>query len=182
MNNSFWDLFHEFYFWAAFMGWMIAQSIKILIALIKTKKFDCRYYMSTGGMPSAHSAAVTALATAVGLGAGWDQPVTIVAILFAMITMFDASTVRKAAGEQAKIINEMVEQLFSKHKISEGKLKELLGHTRLEVFMGMILGIIVAILVYSISLDIQNKPQDENSYIDKAKSMIHSLKENEISS
>ena len=182
MNNSFWDLFHEFYFWAAFLGWMTAQSIKILIALVKTKKFDCRYYMSTGGMPSAHSASVSALATAVGLGAGWDQPVTIVAILFAMITMFDASTVRKAAGEQAKIINEMVEQLFSQHKVSEGKLKELLGHTRLEVFMGMILGIIVAMLVYTVSINIENKPENEKSYINKAKSMIHSLKANETSS
>lgn len=181
MSNSFWDLFHEFYFWSAFFGWMTAQSIKILIALIKTKKFDCRYYMSTGGMPSAHSASVSALATAIGLGAGWNQPITVLAILFAMITMFDASTVRKAAGEQAKIINEIVEQFFSQHKVSEAKLKELLGHTRLEVFMGMILGIIVAMLTFTISFDLKNNRDNDNVYIEKAKSVIHTFIEDEAS-
>lgn len=180
-NNSFWNLFREFYIWAAFFGWVTAQTIKILIALIKTKKFDCRYYMSTGGMPSAHSASVTALATAIGLGAGWDQPVTMLAILFAMITMFDASTVRKAAGEQAKIINEIVDQFFAQHKVSEAKLKELLGHTRLEVFMGMILGIVVAILIYSISLNISNKTSPYSGYLERTKIIISTLSKNAAS-
>ena len=98
-------------------------------------------------MPSAHSATVAGLATSIGINSGFTSDVFILAMTFALITMFDASTVRRAAGQQAAILNMMVDELFKDHHISEKRLKELLGHTRLEVLMGMTVGIMVAILV-----------------------------------
>ena len=91
------------------------------------------------------------MAVSVGLTAGFDQPVTIVAFVVAMITMFDASTVRRAAGQQAGILNDIIDELFKEHRLSEVKLKELLGHTRLEVLMGCIVGILTAMLVIAIT-------------------------------
>ena len=116
-----------------------------------TRRLDFRYMVSTGGMPSAHSATVSGMATSVGLGLGFDSAVFAVAFCLALIVMFDASTVRRAAGQQAKLLNEMVDELLTEHRLSEIKLKELLGHTRLEVFMGMITGILVGMKVIAVS-------------------------------
>ncbi len=145
------NLFANPCFWACFWAWTIAQSVKMLCGLYRTRRLDFSYLVSTGGMPSAHSAFVTGLATSVGLVAGFDAPETIVAMAFAMITMFDASTVRHAAGQQARILNDIIEELFKEHHLSEIKLKELLGHTRLEVLLGAVIGILSAIMVVSIS-------------------------------
>jgi acid phosphatase family membrane protein YuiD len=123
----------------------------MLCGLVKNRTLDIHYLVSTGGMPSAHSALASGMAISVGMTAGFDQPVTIVAFVVAMITMFDASTVRRAAGQQAHILNDIIEELFKEHHLSEVKLKELLGHTRLEVLMGCIVGVLTAILVVSIS-------------------------------
>jgi len=90
------------------------------------------------------------LATSIGLEAGFGSPVFIVALALAMVTMFDASTVRNAAGQQARLLNEIVDEFFQEHRLSEVKLKELLGHTRLEVLVGMIIGILVAIIVVAV--------------------------------
>lgn len=147
MENSFLNLFRNCYFWAAFCAWMIAQTIKMISGFRRTRRLDFAYLMSTGGMPSAHSALVSALATAVGLREGFGSAVFGVALGFAMIVMLDASTVRRAAGQQARILNEMLDELFKERRFSERKLVELLGHTRLEVFLGMIVGILVALLV-----------------------------------
>lgn len=108
-----------------------------------------RYLVSTGGMPSAHSALVMGLSTTVGLVEGFGSAVYGVALGFAVVVMFDASTVRRAAGMQARIINEMIKEMFKDHHFSENKLKELLGHTRFEVFMGMVVGILTGMLVYT---------------------------------
>lgn len=149
MESNIFDLFNNPCFWAALWSWTIAQLTKMLCGLVRTRKLDISYLVSTGGMPSAHSAFSTGMAISVGLIAGFDSPVVIVALAFAMITMFDASTVRRAAGQQARILNDIIEEMFKEHKLSEFKLKELLGHTRLEVIMGSIIGILTAILVVS---------------------------------
>jgi len=149
MDADVMDLFANPCFWAAFWSWTIAQSVKMLCGLYRTRRLDFSYLVSTGGMPSAHSAFATGMATSIGLVAGFDSPVVIVAMAFAMITMFDASTVRRAAGQQARLLNEMIAELFKEHHLSEMKLKELLGHTRLEVLMGAIIGILTAMLVVS---------------------------------
>ncbi len=142
--------FHYFtmpWFWSCFLAWMTAQTIKMIRALIKTKQLDFAFFLSTGGMPSAHSAMVTGLATSIGITEGFDTPIAMLALGFAAITMFDAAVVRRAAGQQAKIINRMVKELFTEHRITRQPLKELLGHTRLEVFFGMMTGIAVAAAV-----------------------------------
>jgi len=149
MHTNFFDLFYNVCFWSPFLAWLIAQSIKMVTNYIDTKQVDLYYFVSTGGMPSAHSAMVSGLATSVGLREGFDTALFAVALAFALLVMFDASTVRRAAGMQARILNEMIRELFKEHRLSEHKLAELLGHTRLEVFMGMVVGILVAMIVVS---------------------------------
>ncbi|MCB1069072.1 MAG: divergent PAP2 family protein [Kiritimatiellae bacterium] len=129
----------------AAVGWFVAQSLKLSINLAKTRQIDFRYFVSTGGMPSAHSAAVSALATAVGLQEGFTGTLFGITVVFAAIVMFDAQSVRRATGQQARILNQIVQELFQEHHLSRHKLAELLGHTRLEVFAGMFLGIATAL-------------------------------------
>lgn len=138
------NLFTTPWFWSSFTGWTLAQVIKMTTGFIKTGQIDFRYLLSTGGMPSAHSAMVCGLCTSIGLTEGFDTPVAMLAAGFAAITMFDAAGVRRAAGHQAKILNLMIAELFKQHKLRQTHLKELLGHTRKEVFAGMVVGIVVA--------------------------------------
>jgi len=140
-------LFCTPWFISAFAGWILAQAIKMMTGLARTKRVDFRYLLSTGGMPSAHSSMVCALFTSLGLTEGFGAPVTMLAFAFASITMFDAASVRRAAGHQANVLNQMIQELFKEHRLSQTHLKELLGHTRKEVFAGMLLGISVATAV-----------------------------------
>lgn len=130
--------------WAGLFGWIVAQTIKMIYSLSKTRKLDFSYLVSTGGMPSAHSAMAVALATSLGLCEGFDSAIFALGAAFAIVVMFDAQSVRKAAGEQATLLNQIVDELLHEHHLSETKLKELLGHTRLEVLMGMLTGIATA--------------------------------------
>ena len=145
---------------ASLIAIFFAQFIKVPINFIASKKFDWSLLTSTGGMPSSHSAAVTALATAVGIEAGVSSPIFAVAVIFAIITMFDATGVRRQAGEQAAVLNQLVKDFHTfieeaKHwqeqedKRKQKILKELLGHKPIEVFFGAITGIIIACIVYS---------------------------------
>jgi acid phosphatase family membrane protein YuiD len=143
------EITHNVCVWAGVMSWIAAQLTKMGIGLYRTHRLDFRYLVSVGGMPSAHSATVTGLATAIGVETGFGSPAFAIAVAFALIVMFDASTVRRSAGLQATLLNEIIDELFKEHHLSERKLKELLGHTRLEVFMGLIMGILVAMLVLS---------------------------------
>jgi acid phosphatase family membrane protein YuiD len=144
MNN----LFDNPSFVSAFFGWLTAQTIKFTWNLITTHKLDFSYIISTGGMPSAHCAAVSALAASVGIIEGVSSSLFAVALAFALIVMFDAQSVRRAAGQQARILNKIVEELFKEHHLSKQKLAELLGHTRLEVLAGTVLGISIAFAVH----------------------------------
>ena len=149
MQNTPIHLFATPWFWSAFGAWMLAQIVKMLNAFIRTRRLDFHYFVSTGGMPSAHSAMVCALATSIGITDGFDHAVTMLAAAFASITMFDAAVVRRAAGHQAKILNQMLDEMFAHRRVSEKRLKELLGHTRLEVFVGMLVGILCATIICS---------------------------------
>lgn len=140
-------IFTSIWFWSGMSGWLVAQCAKMISGLIQTKRIDLRYLVSTGGMPSAHSALTCGLATSFGLTEGFGAPVTLLAVSFAGITMFDAAGVRRAAGQQARILNQIIDDIFIDRHFPEKRLKELLGHTRLEVFMGMIIGILCAIIV-----------------------------------
>lgn len=132
---------------AALLSWLAAQLIKFSIAAFKSRTWDFTYFVSTGGMPSAHSASVSGLATCIGIQSGFHSPIFALALWFAVIVMFDAQSVRKAAGEQARILNQIVDEVLHKHHFSHNKLAELLGHTRLEVLAGMFVGIAVGLIV-----------------------------------
>jgi uncharacterized protein len=135
-------------FWAGVAGWMVAQLTKMIICLVQSRRLDFRYLASTGGMPSAHSSMVSSMATVIGLTCGFDSALFAISFFFSAVVMFDAQTVRAAAGKQARLLNQIVDELFQEHHLSENKLKELLGHTRLEVFFGMLTGIMSAFVVF----------------------------------
>ena len=130
---------------AGVLAAFFAQVIKFFIFTIKSKKVNFKIFTTTGGMPSSHSAGVMGLATSVGLISGFDSIVFAIAIGFALITMYDAAGVRRAAGKTAACLNRMMED-FYKHDVQAigGKLKELLGHTPFEVIMGALFGIVFA--------------------------------------
>ncbi|MBU0581265.1 MAG: divergent PAP2 family protein [Candidatus Margulisbacteria bacterium] len=133
---------------SALIAMLIAQVSKFFYYFIKDKRMDFRYLVLAGGMPSSHSAMAIALSTAVGLQEGWGSSVFAVSVIFASIVLYDAAGVRRAAGKQAKVLNVIMSDLFDYGKFHGEKLKELIGHTPLEVVAGFILGIIVAILLY----------------------------------
>ena len=141
------EIFRNLWIAAGLSGWFLAQACKIVSAMIQRRPFRLSTLVSTGGMPSAHSAAVTAAATAIGFTEGWDSPLFAVAFVVATITMFDASTLRLNAGRQAQLLNRIAKELFQNHRLAPEPLKELLGHTRAEVFMGMLTGIATGLFV-----------------------------------
>jgi hypothetical protein len=147
MHAAVGDLFKTSTFWSGVLGWTAASACKIVIDLRITGRIDFRYLASLGGMPSAHSALVSAVATSVGLVEGFGSTIFVVSLAFAIVVMFDASTVRRATGLQARLLNQIVDEVYQEHHLSTQRLKEILGHTRKEVFVGMLVGIAVAVIV-----------------------------------
>lgn len=144
---EFWEIFRARVFWCGLGGWIVASAIKMAIAAWKTHEFDFVYLVSTGGMPSSHSASVCGLAAGIGYSCGFGSPLCVLAAAFAVVTMFDAATVRRAAGEHAKVLNAIVQDLKSLKFKPKARFKELLGHTRKEVICGMVVGILWATLL-----------------------------------
>ena len=153
------ETFTNFPLWAALLSIGFAQFIKVPLFFIATRTFDWSLLTSTGGMPSSHSGAVTALATAIAIDYGLGSPYFALAAIFGIIVMFDATGVRRHAGEQATVVNQLVSDLNK--MVSEFKqwpdkeeqekrkeLKELLGHQPIEVFFGGLLGIIIAVILH----------------------------------
>lgn len=132
----------------ALTSWLAAQLIKLVLTLIFQRKLDLVRLIGSGGMPSSHSATVTTTALTAGLVAGFDSLMFGIALMFAFVVMYDAAGVRRAAGKQAKLLNELIENYFSEHYINQKKLKELLGHTPIEVLAGALLGIIVSLAYF----------------------------------
>ena len=129
-------------------SWIIAQVIKVFLGVIREKKFNFRWFIGTGGMPSSHAAGATSLALSSGLELGFSSPVFALAFVFAIVTMFDAQGVRRSAGEQAEILNKILEDIYFQGKIKEGKVRELLGHTPIQVLAGSIIGALIALALY----------------------------------
>lgn len=129
----------------AFSGIILAQIAKFLLHLIVKRKVDLRLFTTTGGMPSSHAAGVMGLSTAVGLIRGYNSIEFAIALGYAFIVMYDAAGVRRAAGKQAACLNRIIMDIY-KQDLAEagGKLKELLGHTPLQVFVGALFGIAYA--------------------------------------
>ena len=145
--DSFSDIFDNHVLIVALIACFTAQGLKAVIELVRHRKLNLRVMVGTGGMPSAHSALVTALACGVGQTLGWASPMFAATLVFSIIVMYDAAGVRQAAGKQAKVLNQIIDELFQeKPEISEDRLKELLGHTPFQVIAGSILGVMISYL------------------------------------
>lgn len=132
---------------SAASAWAIAQLLKVAVSVILLRKLNFELIFSSGGFPSSHSATVSALALGIGKYYGWDSPIFAVAIVFGMIVLYDAAGVRRAAGLQAEVLNQLVERMYPSLNIEKKRLKELIGHTPFEVFAGVSVGIIVGLLL-----------------------------------
>ena len=135
-------------FFTVLMAWLIAQTIKVAIGVVQEKRFNFKWFVGSGGMPSSHAATVSALATAVGLTYGFASPLFAVTFFLAFIIMFDAQGVRRQSGHQAEALNQIIEDIYLNKGIQQERLKELLGHTPVQVFTGAAIGILVAFFCY----------------------------------
>ncbi|MGF1603652.1 MAG: divergent PAP2 family protein [Thermosynechococcaceae cyanobacterium] len=145
--QDFGDIVFNWVLLVSFAASLTAQLLKLIIEFAINRKINFRVLLETGGMPSSHSALVTALATAVGLASGWDSVEFAIATIFAIIVMYDAAGVRQAAGKQARILNQIVDEMFQENpEFNEDRLKELLGHTPVQVIVGSILGVAIALV------------------------------------
>jgi len=143
---------------AAILGMLIAQFVKIPIHLIAARELDWKLFFSTGGMPSSHTATVISLSTAIGLTSGFYSNAFAICVVFSSIVLFDATGVRRQAGFHAAILNQLLvdfNHLIAslkdpnlKNPESKKQLKELLGHEPLEVFFGIVTGILVGVATY----------------------------------
>ena len=142
------DLLQNRIFMAAATGWLVGQVLKTIIDMCVNKSFDPERLVGSGGMPSSHSATVCALATAAGIEYGGGSFQFAISAILAIIVMYDARGVRREAGLQAQVLNEMIAffQNMGKSVSYEEKLKELIGHTPLQVTAGAILGILISVL------------------------------------
>lgn len=132
---------------AGFLGWATAQILKVVVNSIKVKKIDLNRIVGSGGMPSSHSGFVMAVAVKTGIEAGFSSPMFALALTFAVVVMYDAAGVRRAAGNQARVLNLIIKDLSHRKGIQQDHLKELIGHTPFEVIAGAILGTIIGIIV-----------------------------------
>ncbi len=132
---------------AAGIAWTLAQVIKVPLEYVLHHEWDWHLLMSAGGMPSSHSALVIGVTTAIGLTQGFDSAVFALAFVVSAVVIYDATGVRRHAGDHARVLNLMIDELLTGHPLAEKELKEVLGHTPREVVAGIALGIIVAIAV-----------------------------------
>jgi acid phosphatase family membrane protein YuiD len=135
---------------AGLIAWATAQIIKLPIDYLRTHKWNWSLLLTTGGMPSSHSALVTATTLAIGLYYGFDSPIFALGVVITMVVTYDAAGVRQQAGIHAQRINVLFEELMRGHPINEKDLREVIGHTPLEVAGGIMLGVLVAIVQWMV--------------------------------
>lgn len=128
------------------LAWFIAQLMKVTLVLIQNRKIDFTRFVGSGGMPSSHSSYIVCLAVTIGMQYGWNSGLFAISLAIALIVMYDAAGVRRAAGKQAKVLNKMIHS-FNDMIEFEGRLKELIGHSPVEVVAGALLGIIIGLLL-----------------------------------
>jgi len=129
---------------AGLIAWLLAQIIKMPLDYLYSRKWNWALLLTTGGMPSSHSSLLTATTLGIGLYHGFDSPVFAIAVAITMIVVYDAAGVRRQAGIHAQRINVLFDELLHGHMLNEKDLREVLGHTPLEVMGGILLGLIVA--------------------------------------
>jgi acid phosphatase family membrane protein YuiD len=135
------------YLLAPLVAWSIAQAAKVIYTSVRQKRLNLRVLAETGGMPSSHSAIVMGLTASVGKYSGLSSAAFAIALIFSFVVMYDAAGLRRAAGRQAEILNRLVEDLVHMRGVQEQKLRELLGHTPVEVLVGAVLGIAVGMIL-----------------------------------
>ncbi len=151
--NAFYGIFHNHVLILALIAWGLAQALKVPLGYFTSRRWNWAMLLSAGGMPSSHSALVTATAHAIGLYHGFDSPLFGLAVAIAMIVIYDATGIRRQAGKHAELINAMIRDLASGHPLRQEhqkQLREVLGHTPLEALGGVILGLAVAQVGYVI--------------------------------
>lgn len=143
------DLFSNYHLICSLLAFLTAQFIKFILTLIFMGKIDFRKFFENGGMPSSHTSTVWALTVSVGRVCGFGSPIAAVSVIFTMVVMIDAMGVRRATGENAKVINRIAKDLFEWKTVEYmGKnLKEYVGHKPLEVLIGAIIGLIIPIVI-----------------------------------
>ena len=144
---EFMDLFENKALMAAILAWFVAQVIKVVLVFVEEKRLDLGKMMSSGGMPSSHSALITAMTASVGKTAGLDSVAFAIAAVTSLVVMYDASNVRREAGKHAELLNKIARDLYPDNHMNQEKLKELLGHKLIEVAAGAVLGITIGILL-----------------------------------
>ena len=132
---------------APLVAWAIAQAAKVILTSTRQRRLNLRVLAETGGMPSSHAAIVMGLTTAVGKYAGVTSAAFAIALIFSFVVMYDAAGLRRAAGRQAAILNRLVEDLVHMRGMQEQRLRELLGHTPIEVVIGALLGVVVGLIL-----------------------------------
>ena len=147
MGNAFSQLGGNRELWAAFLSWLVAQLAKVLLSLLKTRKLNLSYIVSSGGMPSSHSALVTGLATAVARVSGLGSANFALSAVFAGVVMYDAAGVRLAVSRQARVLNLMIDDFFHERGLREQRMRELIGHTPIQVFAGALVGLVFGFLL-----------------------------------
>ncbi|MBI4352578.1 MAG: divergent PAP2 family protein [Candidatus Omnitrophica bacterium] len=135
-------------FMAAFFSWLTAQTLKVTLGVLRERRFNFKWFVGSGGMPSSHAALAMGLAVATGLSEGFHTGLFTLAFVFAMITMFDAQGVRRQSGRQAEVLNQIVEDLYTQKGLHPDRLKALFGHTPIEVLAGGAVGIVVAMACF----------------------------------
>ena len=131
-------------FVAASVSWILAQMIKMIVYYRQYHRLNFRLLVGTGGMPSAHSAFVSGMACMVGFKDGWSSSIFVLALCLALLIMSDAAGVRRAVGRQAVVLNHLADEVYAGKGLQTERLRELLGHTPLQVFAGAFLGILMA--------------------------------------
>lgn len=142
------ELFSNKILWVAVLSWFIAQFLKIVVTLLQEHRLDFTKFWASGGMPSSHSAFVMALTGSIGQLYGLDSPYFAISMVFSFIVMYDAANVRLEAGKQAAVINQIIAVLENPDLNPEDRLKEILGHTPIQVLAGGILGVLVSIFCF----------------------------------
>jgi len=143
------EIFHNKVLQCVAIAWFIAQFSKPFVQYLRTREWAWSWFFSAGGMPSTHSAIITAATIAIGILVGFDSPEFALSFAISMIVLYDAAGVRRQAGEHARVINAIIDDLAHGHPLKEENLKELLGHTPGEVIIGVVVGVAVTLILFA---------------------------------
>jgi len=144
------SIFYNYVLVAALTAWAIASALKVPIEYLQTHRWNWSLLVQAGGMPSSHSALIVGITHAIGLSVGFGTPLFALAFAMTMIVIYDATGIRRQAGRHAELINAMINDLAAGHPLKQEQLREVLGHTPLQALGGIILGIVVAQLIWMV--------------------------------